>query len=116
MFVLYLDVKQITPPANGTPSNVIKPAFRRSLRTAASVPLSQVHQMFDRRMGYDGVERYLAPQPQVMRVLIIDDGLPERDNLDLYTLPVRVALTDARHPFNPHWYRHLKLLVDDKPV
>lgn len=111
VFVLYVDVEQI-PPSPDSPNH----AFRRSLRSASSVPLSRVHQMFDHRMGYDGLEIYLAPHAQVMRVLIIDDGLPQIGNLDLYTLPVRVALADPIHPFNHGWYRDLKRRVDDEPM
>jgi hypothetical protein len=56
------------------------------------------------------LERSLAPRPRLMRILVIDEGLPIP--LDLYTLPTDISDHDVGSTFDVHWYARLKLSVD----
>jgi len=107
VFLVYVDViEHISTQASS------KPRFVRSVRDARCTALSEVHQMFDSRFieGYATLERSLAPHPRLLRILVVDDGLPVP--LDLYTLPTDVGGDVSAVPFDPDWFVHLKLLVD----
>jgi hypothetical protein len=108
VFLVYVDVVESRNPI----SNKLK--FVRSVRTARSATMLQVHEMLQWRFaeGRAHVERYLAPRPGVMRILAIDDGLPIP--FDTYTLPTvvdQIAMTLA--PFNADWLPNLKRAVEE---
>jgi len=91
-----------------------KSRFDRSVRQAYCASMSQVHQMFDSKFhgGHAIIERDLAPRPGMLRILVIDDGLPSP--LDLYTLPFDFDDDINQCPVDPHWLTHLKQSVDHR--
>jgi hypothetical protein len=70
--------------------------------------------MFDSKFtgGHAIIERDLAPRPGMLRILVIDDGLPSP--LDLYTLPFDVDEDISQCPKDPLWLTHLRWSVDHR--
>jgi hypothetical protein len=59
-----------------------------SVPDAVCMPLERVHQLYASRFagGSATLERDLAPNPRVLRIMVIDDGLPPP--LDTFSSPV----------------------------
>jgi hypothetical protein len=107
--LIYVDVA-----VHMSPTSNHKPKFVHSVRDARCVTMSHVHNMLQRRFagGRTDVERYLAPRPGVMRILIIDDGLPLP--FDAYTLPTTIdKIAGTLAPFNASWLSDLQRVVKE---
>jgi len=110
VFLVYLDVVDLA----SLRTTIDKSRFDRSIREAHCVTVSEVHEMFDSRFhdGYRVIERVLAPRPRMLRILVIDDGLPSP--LDLYTLPFDVEENISHWPCDRQWLKHLKWSLDHR--
>jgi hypothetical protein len=111
VFVVYLDYLDAVEVTKAKKPEKSKRAHM--LRDAKCVPLSDVHRMYDHRFkgGYASLERDLAPRPRVLRILIIDDGLPPP--LDMFSCPFDLG-EDLRAvaDIGPNWLETLRELVD----
>lgn len=113
VFLLYIDVQEDISTCASK-----KPEFVRSVRTARSAALSEVHQMFSTTSRFRGdhvtrraaMERCLAPRPRILKILVIDDGLPIP--LDLYTLPFDIHDNPQDRAFESNWLVRLKSRID----
>ena len=72
--------------------------------------------MFDHAFagGPEGLDSTLAPRPRMLRVLVIDDGLPPP--FVLWTLPFEIGEYPftAAYPFDPNWLERLKESIKGK--
>jgi len=86
VFVVYLDFVESTPI--DAPR---RPRTNYSIRGACCVPLEEVHRRFARRFagGSATLTRDLTPKPRVLKVLVIDDGLPPP--VDMFSSPVVIG-------------------------
>jgi len=107
VFLVYIDVVEKVSSTSSMPK------FVRGIRDARRTSMTEIHKLLRSRFagGYDSVERYLAHRPGVMRILIIDDGLPVP--FDTYTMPTFVdSRTALFSPFDPSWLPRLKRDVE----
>ena len=86
VFMIYLDYVEKTS-TNASQ----KPKMVHSLRDATCMPLAKVHELYACRFagGSATLERDLAPRPRVLRIVIIDDGLPMP--IDMFSNPVNIG-------------------------
>ena len=110
VFVVYLDFVDSSPtdaPRGQTTSH--------SIRDARCVPLEEVHRLFARRFagGSATLTRDLSPKPRLLKVLVIDDGLPPP--VDMFSSPVDIGEDVSRlQNLGPHWPAVFKLMVNAK--
>jgi len=108
VFVVYLDV--VETPCTGARRKL---KMDHSIRNALCVPLEKVHEMFAHRFtgGSATLERDLAPRPRVLRILIIDDGLPPP--LDMFSSPMCLDEDVSRFRYlGPNWLAAFRRIVN----
>jgi hypothetical protein len=107
VFMVYLDYVEPTSAASR------RSRLPHSIRNAVCMPLEQVHQLYASRFAGGSVtlERDLAPRPRVLRILVIDDGLPPP--LDMFSSPVNLE-EDIRaiRYIGPKWLAIFKRVVN----
>ena len=83
-----------------------------SVRDVVSMPLEKVHQLHASRFagGSALLERDLAPRPRVLRIMVIDDGLPHP--LDTFSSPVVLEEDLRAVPYFPNWLAKFKRMVN----
>jgi hypothetical protein len=100
--VVYLDVTE-------TPSTDAPPKIAHSIRDALCIPLQKIHELYANRFkgGSVTLDRDLAPRPRVLRILVIDDGLPPP--LDMFSSPVDIGEDMSKlRSSGPNWKAILK--------
>ena len=105
VFVVYLDFAESSPTGGQT--------MNHSIRDARCVPLEEIHRQFARRFagGSATLTRDLAPKPRVLKVLVIDDGLPPP--VDMFSSPVVIGEDMSRlQNLGPNWLAAFKTMVN----
>jgi len=104
-FLVHIDVCEQVPEKN-TRNNI---KFTRSIRKASTVDM-RTTKVFQ---NPENLDRSLALPLGTMRILIIDDGLP--DDLQVHTLSCNMNhLAPAQLFDHPDWLERLKREVDER--
>jgi len=86
--------------------------MNHSVRDARCVPLEEVHRLYAPRYagGSATLARDLAPRPRVLKVLVIDNGLPPP--VDLFSSPVDIGEDVSRlRNLGANWLEAFKQIV-----
>jgi hypothetical protein len=108
VFMVYLDYAE--PRIRSDASQRSK--LPHSLRNAVCMPLSRVHELYAARFinGAATLERDLAPLPRVLRIMVLDDGLPPP--LDMFSSAVSIGENLRQVPnLGPDWLAKFRRLV-----
>ena len=105
--MVYLDYVE---PTSANASR--KSELSHSVQDAVCMPLEKVHQLYASIFagGSATLERDLALSPRVLRILVIDDGLPPP--FDMFSSPVKLEENLRAIPYFPSWLAEFKRRVN----